>query len=1050
MKYSRFHSLRFRFLVGSILLLLLLFGLINFNTNQVLKRFALENTRSLIAQTSETLNLAIVPHTTAEGLSTLNDYLNGLITGEEFGIVYLALLDENNQLLVSTQSTPDPLPETNTDLEQQLDTGIVHVSQAILLADTRIGFLQYGLSTRLLQETNRQLLQKNLMLLTAGLLVAIVILTVSGFRVSTQLGQLVNASQALAASDFETRAPEDGSNEFSYLAHNFNRMADAVAERTAALQESESKQRAMLNNPALLIGLLDTDGRTLIVNDATLALHNTHLKEIQGQPFWDTPAFAHDPSLQQRLREAVLLGAKGEASQFEITYSTQSGMRIAEFSLQPVTDAHGRVTWLVPQAIDITERKRAEEQLARANAEWTQAMDQFNDPIYLVDMQRHLVRANKAFYQMIDSTPDKSLARHIAELLHPQGEAELCPVCEAQNARRETVITLEPNEYFNPTGRPTEASLKLVRDDTGTEIGMLVSMHDLSRSRQIEESLRLSAGVFENTAEGVVITDTDGTILEVNRATSEILGFSREEMIGLNPKLWKSGRHDESFYRDMWRSLKETGQWRGEIWNRRKDGSVFPVWQTISDIKDDHGRLTHYVGVFSDISQIKQSQEQLDYLAHHDALTDLPNRLLLNERLEQAIRHAERHNSQLAVIFFDLDNFKNINDSLGHPVGDQLLQEVAAKLVQTIRVDDTVARIGGDEFVLLLEELSKPEYAGVIAEKLISILNKPFDLQGQQIVITASMGICLYPRDGENAAVLMRNADAAMYRAKEEGRNNYQFYTEELTRNAFERVLLENNLRQAIEREELLLFFQPQVAMHNRQVIGVEALIRWQHPELGMVSPAKFIPLAEECGLIRSIGRWVLHTACLQGRRWLDQGLEVGRVAVNIAGILINRGELVDEVKAVLSETRFPASRLEIEVSEGFIMGQAKSAIEQLNELRRLGVTLTIDDFGTGYSSLSYLKQLPIHKLKIDQSFVRDIPDDANDMAISNAVIALGKSLGLSVIAEGVEKEEQAEFLAEAGCQEAQGYLYGRPVSAKELGKLLSNESNNQALKVSL
>ena len=1037
MKYNRLSSLRFRFLLGSVLLLMLLFGLVSLNTIQVLKNFALENTRSLIAQTSETLNLAIVPHTTAEELKTLDDYLNGLVTGEELGIVYLALLDENKQILVSTKSTPEPLPETKVDLGQQLDRGIVNVSQPILLADNRIGHLHYGLSTRLLQETNRQLLRKNLMLLTGGLTVIIVILTMSGVRVSTQLGHLVKASQALATSDLKIRAPENGNNEFSYLAHNFNRMADAVAERTAALQESEAKLRAMLNNPALLIGLLDPDGNTLLVNDATLALFDTRLEEIQGRPFWDSPAFSHEFNLQQRFREAVAEAAKGRASQFEITYTTQWGVRYADFSLQPVTDAQGRVTWLVPQAIDITERKRAEEQLARANAEWTQAMDQFDDPIYLLDMQQHLVRANKAFYRMLDSTPEQSLGLPMAKLLHPEGEKEPCPICKLHNAKRETVITLEQDERFNLNGRPTEASLKLLRDDYGTTIGMLVSMHDLSHARQIEESLRLSAGVFENTAEGVVITDLNGIILEVNRAATEILGFSREELIGKSPRIWNSGHHDDNFYRAMWSSLKETGQWRGEIWNRRKNGSVFPVWETISDITNEHGTLTHYVVVFSDISQIKQSQQQLDYLAHHDALTDLPNRLLLNERLEQAIRHAERNRSQVALIFFDLDNFKHINDSLGHPVGDRLLQEVAVKLQQTIRQEDTVARIGGDEFVLLLEDIGKPEHAGVIAEKLISILNRPFLLDDQEIGVTASMGICLYPRDGMNPEVLMRNADAAMYRAKEEGRNTYQFYTEELTRNAFERVLLESNLRQAIERQELMLFFQPQVNVKNRQIIGVEALIRWQHPELGMVSPARFIPLAEECGLIRSIGRWVLENTCLQGRKWLDRGFDIGRIAINIAGTQINRGELVDEVKQALNASRFPASRLELEVSEGFIMEQAKSAIGQLGALRQIGVTLTIDDFGTGYSSLSYLKQLPIHKLKIDRSFVQDIPHDLNDMAISNAVIALGKSLGLAVIAEGVEKEEQARFLEDAGCQEAQGYLYGRPVSPEELERLL-------------
>ncbi|WP_275096441.1 EAL and GGDEF domain-containing protein [Sedimenticola hydrogenitrophicus] len=690
---------------------------------------------------------------------------------------------------------------------------------------------------------------------------------------------------------------------------------------------------------------------------------------------------------------------------------------------------------------DITERVSVEQKIARATQEWTQAMDQFDDVIYLLDMQRHLLRANKAFYEMVGLTQQQSVGRPIAELIHPQGEKEPCPVCRAQESRTETVFTLEPGDFFNPSGLPMEISLKLVRDGEGSAIGILMSLHDLSRARQMEERLRLAASVFENTDEGVIITDPDGNILEVNRAFSEIQGYSREEVIGKNPRMFRSGHHDESFYRDLWRALTETGHWRGELWNRRKNGEVFPKWQTINQVLDSQGNLTHYVGIFSDITHIKRSKAQLDHMGHHDALTDLPNRLLLNERLEQAIKHAERHNTQLAVVFLDLDNFKHINDSLGHPVGDQLLQEVARKLVQTVRQDDTVARIGGDEFVLLLEDIGKPENAGLAAQKMAGVFAQSFQLEDQAIRITASLGICICPQDGKDPATLLRNADAAMYRAKEEGRNTYQFYTEELTRNAFERVLLENNLRQAIEQGQLVLHYQLQKELQSGKIIGVEALVRWVHPELGMISPAKFIPMAEESGLIHPIGDWVLRTACRQGREWLDKGIDFGRISVNIAGPQLQRGTLVAEVVAALEETGLPTHHLELEVTEGFIMQQAESAITQLQALRDLGLTLSIDDFGTGYSSLSYLKQLPIHKLKIDQSFVRDIPEDRNDMAIADAIIAMGRSLGLTVIAEGVETEAQADFLKQAGCQEGQGFLFSRPVSAAAVAALILDQA---------
>lgn len=747
------------------------------------------------------------------------------------------------------------------------------------------------------------------------------------------------------------------------------------------------------------------------------------------------------PDDREWVTQAVEAALQGELDPYDIEHRViwpDGSEHIVHERAVVERDREGNPLRMLGTTQDITERKRTEAELARAATEWTQAMDQFDDAIYLLDRERRLLRANRAFYQMIQADPERALGHPITELIHPQGEEELCPVCRAQEAQEEGVITMEADDSNNPTGRPIEITLKLVRDEAGAATGTLMSLHDLSHSRQTEERLRLAASVFENTDEGVVITDAQAKVVEVNRAFSRILGYSREEVIGKNPRLWQSGRHDQSFFRDLWRALNETGLWRGELWNRRKNGEVFPTWLTISSVKDAQDQLTHYVGVFSDISQIKHSQKQLDHLAHHDALTDLPNRLLLSERLEQAIRHAERHGTQLALIFLDLDHFKHINDSLGHSAGDQLLQAVATNLVQVVREDDTVSRLGGDEFVLLLEDIGKPESAAIAAQKLMAAFARPFILVNQEVRVTASLGISLYPRDGEDPDTLLRNADAAMYRAKEQGRDNYQFYTEELTRNAFERVLLENSLRLALEQDELRLVFQPQLNLQNKQIIGVEALLRWQHPQLGLVPPARFIPIAEECGLIHPIGDWVLHSACRQAREWLDRNIDIGRMAINIAGPQLQRGRLADRVRNALAETGLPASRLELEITEGFIMQQARSAVDQLHELRELGVTLAIDDFGTGYSSLSYLKALPIHKLKIDRSFIHDIPDDPNDMAIANAVIALGKALQLAVIAEGVESEEQAAFLQRAGCGEAQGYLFGRPMEAQALVLLMS------------
>jgi len=568
---------------------------------------------------------------------------------------------------------------------------------------------------------------------------------------------------------------------------------------------------------------------------------------------------------------------------------------------------------------------------------------------------------------------------------------------------------------------------------------------DRTEQKRAEEQQRLAAGVFENTAEGVMITDPTGAIIDVNSAFCSISGYERDEVIGKNPRILQSGRHDESFYHNLWLTLERTGYWQGEIWNRRKDGTIFPELQTISSVYDEQGNRTHYISVFTDISQFKQSQEMMKFLAHHDALTGLPNRLLLMERISQAVKHSDRSGRMFALIYLDIDNFKSVNDSLGHKIGDQLLKNVSDCLNQTVRHQDTVARLSSDEFVLLLEDVDTPGHAATVADKLQQNCDTPMNIDGHEVYITASMGISVYPKDGKEPAEMLRNADAALHRAKEDGRNTYRFYTEEMTRNAFERILLKNALHHAIARDQLFLTYQPQIDLSQQKLIGVEALIRWQHPDLGTVSPANFIPMAEETGQILAIGEWVLQEACTQARRWMDQGLEVGTISVNVAGPQLQRGELPELVSNILQQSRLPANKLELEVTEGFIMQRAEHSIEQLQQLRAMGVSLAIDDFGTGYSSLAYLKKLPINKLKIDRSFIKDIPADENDKAISSAVIALGLSLGLKVIAEGIENNQQSDFLQQAGCHQGQGYKYSRPLKAAEFEKWLTTFNHSPA-----
>jgi diguanylate cyclase (GGDEF)-like protein/PAS domain S-box-containing protein len=572
-------------------------------------------------------------------------------------------------------------------------------------------------------------------------------------------------------------------------------------------------------------------------------------------------------------------------------------------------------------------------------------------------------------------------------------------------------------------------------DAAGSPIRSIGTVQDVTEQVRAEARLRQAASVFSSTEEGVVITDPSGVIIDVNPAFTEITGYSRAEAIGNNPRILRSDRQDAAFYAALWQSLNATGRWQGEIWNRRKSGEIYPEWLTINAVRDEGGRLVNYVAVFSDISGIKQSQAQLAHLAHHDPLTDLPNRLLFHDRLGHALSRADRDGSQLGVLFIDLDRFKHINDSLGHLAGDGLLQEVARRLTGAVRREDTVARMGGDEFTLLLEDLRRPEDAAVLARKLLEALGDPYAIAGRELFVTASVGISLYPRDGRSAEELVRNADAAMYQAKDAGRNGYHFYTPELTAAALQRVHLEADLRRALGRGELVVHYQPQIELGSGRLIGAEALVRWRHPEQGLIAPDRFIHLAEDTGLIIELGELVLRAACRQAMDWLASGVPIERIAVNVSAQQVQRSDFVGTVRDVLADTGLPPRHLELEVTETFIMGQAEEGIRALHQLREMGVRLAVDDFGTGYSSLGYLKRLPIHMLKIDRSFVSELHGDSEDLAIAKAVIALGRTLGLQVIAEGVEHDDQAGLLLAEGCHYAQGYLFGRPVEGADFAR---------------
>lgn len=567
---------------------------------------------------------------------------------------------------------------------------------------------------------------------------------------------------------------------------------------------------------------------------------------------------------------------------------------------------------------------------------------------------------------------------------------------------------------------------------------MVVNLtREIAQRKQAEQDLRLSAMVFENNTEAIMITDAAQRIVMVNQAFAVITGYQAGEVLGKDPRLLSSGKHNRTFFESFWQSLNSQDLWRGEIWNKRKNGEVFPEWVTISVLRDERRQVTHYVAVYLDITERKKEEERINYLANYDVLTGLPNRHLLTDRMELALSTAQRHAGRAGVLFIDLDRFKNINDSLGHDIGDALLKQVALRLKACLRRTDTIARQGGDEFVAILTELESAEEVIFVAEKMIESLQGKFTLGEYQLSISPSIGISIYPDDADTPVELLRNADLAMYRAKDSGRNNFQFYAPEMNVRAVERLRLENGLRMAIAQQQLMVYYQPKVGVVSGDMLGMEALLRWQHPEWGFVSPALFIPVAEESGLINEIGEWVLRQTCVQLRLWQAQGYQIVPVSVNLSARQLRQGDILARILTILHDAGLDARYLELEITESMLMDMGAAGVTVLEQLRAAGIVLSLDDFGTGYSSLSRLKNLPLDRLKIDQSFVRDIVTDPDDASIVSATAVLAHALDMRVTAEGVETQQQLDFIKSLNCEEYQGYLFSRPLPADEVVKFL-------------
>lgn len=565
---------------------------------------------------------------------------------------------------------------------------------------------------------------------------------------------------------------------------------------------------------------------------------------------------------------------------------------------------------------------------------------------------------------------------------------------------------------------------------------------DITEQKQTLAQVELASKVFEQSREGIIITDADKNIVMVNQAFVEISGYSTEEVLGKNPNIFSSDRHSEQFYQNLWGDINQEGFWQGEIWNRRKNGEVFPEWLSISKGLNHLGQVSEYVAMFSDISKIKENEERIQRLAHYDPLTNLVNRQLMMDRLEHAISSANRSKTPVSLLFIDLDHFKNVNDTLGHHIGDELLVEVANRMTGLLRAEDTLARQGGDEFIVVLPGVEETG-ASHVAEKILNQISKRIKIDSYELFVTPSIGVAVYPQDGEDIASLLRSADAAMYQAKEDGRNTYRFFTQAMQQRASRLMLIENALRTALLRNELSLNYQPQICTTTGRIVGAEALIRWTHPELGVVSPMEFISVAEQSGQILTLSQWVLRTALQYLKSLLDQGHAPFVMAVNLSAVDFQQVDLPEQVMKIVQETNVSPEFLALELTESVAMANPEMAIEMMSKLIAKGIKIAIDDFGTGYSSLSYLKKLNASKVKIDQSFIRELThNNDEDRAIVKAIISLTNSLGLKVIAEGVETKEQLEFLRAEGCDQIQGYYFSKPLSADDFRHYLTTNQS--------
>jgi diguanylate cyclase (GGDEF)-like protein/PAS domain S-box-containing protein len=824
--------------------------------------------------------------------------------------------------------------------------------------------------------------------------------------------------------------------------------ADRVLAEVRDIGERKAAEDALRRTRDLFNQFMGNVGHVFWIRDLDqdrMAFVSPAYQEVFGldpADLYDRPSSFLDvvhPEDREDVQRDMLAQARGTAFEREYRIIRPDGaLRWIRARTFPVDEAGAAPRRFAGIAQDITGDKDREAEIVRSREALSALLDASRESAFLLDQGGTVLAANQVLADRLGIDHEHLVGADLFALL-PPGVARTRRAMMA-----EVLATGQPRHFEDADAGLTLANtFQPVRDERGRPERLAGFSRDITVQRKNEKRLRLWAKVFENTSEAVFITRANGTILDVNPAFEHITGYPRREVLGLNPRFLKSGRHDRKFYRDMWSHLINSGQWSGEIWDRRKSGEVYPKWLTINAVRDEDGTTTHYVAVFADLSSVKQTERRLEHLTHYDPLTGLPNRLLFRTKLADVLDMARRRDKGFVLMFLGLDRFKQVNDTLGHKAGDTILAEAGNRLAQSLGPADVVSRLGGDEFTVILRNTYDPGEAAKIALLLLALLGQPYLVDGQEVMLAASIGIAVYPGDGATPGALVSSADTALRFAKDQAPGDYRFFSPEMAKTASLDLMLENDLRRALETDGLDVHFQPQVDAATGRVTGAEALVRWPHPEQGFISPAVFIPLAERTGLIRQVGEAVLQRLTRTAARAEKETAPPGSLGHNLhLSFNVSTRQLwdpeLDEQLARLKEAAPPHWKLVVEITESALMQDMNQAMPHLERIREAGFCLHIDDFGTGYSSLAYLKRLPLDGLKIDKSFIDGVPSGVADNSIVRAVMALGRSMGLAVIAEGVETAEQAEFLAGEGCRTIQGYHFFRPLPETEFFALLA------------